>query len=281
MWCPKCQNEYRSGITVCPECNTPLIEELEKPEANYVKVASVKDAELKDKIVKYLDHLSIPNRWECIEEVEGEAEYVISVSEEKANESLNVIGTVVKVEAEKQVEADSEKAMEEAKEALEELQKLRDQKGYIRADEKRSNYLASGELFIGLGSILAVVVVLSIAGIIPFLNSSFTLIVLGAIAIASFVSGTLNRKKGNSLKEEVEKENEDEEKFKSFLKENITKDILDSLNDDEITPELLYLKQSDYIKEALLKEYPDMNDEHADLLTDEFLSELYNDNDQD
>lgn len=28
-WCPKCKNEYRKGITHCPDCNTDLVEELE------------------------------------------------------------------------------------------------------------------------------------------------------------------------------------------------------------------------------------------------------------
>lgn len=28
MWCPKCKAEYRDGIAVCAECNTPLVESL-------------------------------------------------------------------------------------------------------------------------------------------------------------------------------------------------------------------------------------------------------------
>ena len=28
-WCPKCKNEYRKGITHCPDCNMDLVEELE------------------------------------------------------------------------------------------------------------------------------------------------------------------------------------------------------------------------------------------------------------
>ena len=27
-WCPKCKNEYRAGITVCPDCNEELMAEL-------------------------------------------------------------------------------------------------------------------------------------------------------------------------------------------------------------------------------------------------------------
>ena len=27
-WCPKCKNEYREGITHCPDCDIDLVEEL-------------------------------------------------------------------------------------------------------------------------------------------------------------------------------------------------------------------------------------------------------------
>lgn len=30
MWCPKCRYEYREGITVCPDCGSPLVESLEE-----------------------------------------------------------------------------------------------------------------------------------------------------------------------------------------------------------------------------------------------------------
>nr|MCR5584321.1 hypothetical protein [Lachnospiraceae bacterium] len=115
MWCPNCQNEFRPGITVCPECNIPLIEELEsQAETNFVKVAGVKDEVIKDKIVKYLDHLNIPNRCEIDDFNEDDVQFLISVPESKANECVSVIATIVKVESEKMLEENPEKAMEEA-----------------------------------------------------------------------------------------------------------------------------------------------------------------------
>ena len=28
-WCPKCKNEYIAGITICKDCNVPLVESLD------------------------------------------------------------------------------------------------------------------------------------------------------------------------------------------------------------------------------------------------------------
>jgi hypothetical protein len=53
--------------------------------------------------------------------------------------------------------------------------------------------------------------------------------------------------------------------------------MLEELNDGETTEELLYLKQTDLVKETLLKQYPDLNDEYADILTDDYMNEIYND----
>ena len=42
-----------------------------------------------------------------------------------------------------------------------------------------------------------------------------------------------------------------------------------------MTIELLYLKQAEYIKDKLLKEFPDLNTDYADSLVDDYYNELY------
>ena len=37
-WCPKCKNEYREGITHCPDCDVDLIEELLPEQEESVKI---------------------------------------------------------------------------------------------------------------------------------------------------------------------------------------------------------------------------------------------------
>ena len=37
-WCPKCKNEYRKGITHCPDCDVDLVEELLPEEEETVEI---------------------------------------------------------------------------------------------------------------------------------------------------------------------------------------------------------------------------------------------------
>lgn len=43
MFCPKCQYEFKSGVTTCPECDVQLIEKLPEPPAGpeYIDLITV------------------------------------------------------------------------------------------------------------------------------------------------------------------------------------------------------------------------------------------------
>ncbi|MBQ7635840.1 MAG: hypothetical protein IJS80_00895 [Lachnospiraceae bacterium] len=277
MWCPNCQNEFREGITICPECNIPLIESLEEAEAELKELMAVKDEALKDKIIKYLDHVNTPNSvTERINE-EEETEFVISVPEEKAAETMQVIRAIIKVEAENKLKENPEEALKEAEQAMEQIKEMAAQKGFIKASDKSSDYTSSGWLFSVFGVALIVFAIINKLEVIRLFTATFSIIVLILMGSLFIVYGIYSIIKGKSLKGEVVKEEETETRLKAYIKENVTKEMLDALNDEDTSPELLYLKQSDLVKEKLMEAFPDTNDEYADMLVEEFMNGLYND----
>ena len=67
MWCPKCKMEYREGITVCADCGTELVEELE----NLVDVCEIKGEEPANEMMEFLKYSGIEKlKKEWVEETE-------------------------------------------------------------------------------------------------------------------------------------------------------------------------------------------------------------------
>ena len=54
MWCPKCRNEYREGITKCADCGCDLVDSLDEYDREH---EAEKEAELeKERDAFYADH---------------------------------------------------------------------------------------------------------------------------------------------------------------------------------------------------------------------------------
>ncbi len=299
MWCPNCHNEYKAGIVICPECNLPLIEELVEEKEKLAPVAAFKDEEIKNRIRKYLTSLNIDNDEETGTDEEGETTYTLLVPESMIQKALHIISAIVKVEAEKrslelaeQLENDPE-APEELKgsgfdeeteqrirdnnEAIDNLRKMNSDKGFIKASDRSSDYITSGRLFVGFGALLLIFAILNFTGIISMITATYSLIIICIFGVALIAYGVISVRRGSGLVETAKEEEVKEEEMKDFLKNNVSKEQLEELNDDDTTPELLYLKQSDFVKEVLVNNYPDINDEYADILVNDFMNDLYND----
>ena len=299
MWCPNCQNEYKAGIVICPECNLPLIEELVEEKEKLAPVAAFKDEEIKNRIRKYLSSLNIDNDEETGTDEEGETTYTLLVPESMIQKALHIISAIVKVEAEKRslelaeqfendpeafeesegsgFDEETEQRIRENKEAIDNLRKMNSDKGFIKASDRSSDYIASGRLFAGLGVLLLIFAILNIAGTLSMVTALYSQIILCAFGVALIIYGIISVRKGSGLVETAKEEEVKEEEIKQFLKDSVTVEKLEAMNDDDTTPELLYLKQSDYVKEVLTNEYPDLNDEYADMLVNDFMNDLYND----
>lgn len=68
MFCPRCKTEYRKGITICPDCSAPLVEQLKSEKEakeivtamHGVKLTSVDTAVQAELILGVLRNNQIP-----------------------------------------------------------------------------------------------------------------------------------------------------------------------------------------------------------------------------
>lgn len=80
-WCPKCRNEYVEGVTVCADCQVPLVDELpeETPFDDKVLLGTLDTAEEALKVAKFLNFKGINSAFAVADQ--NETEFPVYVDE--------------------------------------------------------------------------------------------------------------------------------------------------------------------------------------------------------
>ena len=274
-WCPKCKNEYRAGITICPDCNEELLEELsEEIIVEYVPVFQTTDVELKERLVKYLIHCGHKIKEEAglAENEEGEQTeaFVVLVPKEEASEALQEIHTVILYEAKQEAGDEDLKPRQRAPEpsAL-----------YVDAKARYQEYKSSGIMFLVFAVLFLVFGILNVTGILNLMASSISLVLIFVMAVAFAYIGVSSLTKVSSLKEEASAEENTTEVIMQYLKDNYPAEVLkDStthpLTGEELTGEELYFVRMEEMKEHLVSEFQDRDENYLDALLEEYYNSL-------
>ena len=274
-WCPKCKNEYRAGITICPDCNEELLEELSEAIAlDFVPVFHTTDVEVKNKLVKYLIHCGhkVQEETGMTENEEGEQveAFAILVPKDDAKEALQEIHTALVYEAKQEAGEEDLKPRRRAPEPS---------TVYVDAQSRYQEYKSSGIMFLVFAVLFLIFGILNVSGMINFMASTVSLVLIFGIAVIFAYVGITSLMKVSGLKEEASAE------------ENVTEDILDYLKDrfpkeevkkitpengsiDELTGEELYFVRIAEIKNYVMSEYPDKDENYLDALIEDYYNSL-------
>lgn len=143
------------------------------------------------------------------------------------------------------------------------------------ASDLYEDYKSSGYTFVVIGGALVVFAFLNLYHILSLFDTPFTLSVLFLLSFVFLVFGVVSFKKLPELKEEVEKEKEQMSASLRWLQEHVTKETISLFdfpmeaekNPPEQTDEenriaaedLQYIARIEAIKNAVIKEFPDIN----------------------
>ena len=95
-WCPVCKEEYKEGITTCPECHATLVASLEEVEkSNYIDLLSFDNETLVKKFTDYLNYSKIPATYSKDTKTNS---YIISVLKKDAAKAKNHFSAFYSVE---------------------------------------------------------------------------------------------------------------------------------------------------------------------------------------
>lgn len=317
-WCPNCKTEYREGITHCADCKAELVADLnsrtEKLKNATAIVAKI-DREHKDFIQKCADFFEYSGVSANIVQEDDGMVAVYTTPEELKN-AKRLFQAFYSVESERLQKAaeeaflagndvedayfgddeeddtDTEAKPTQKSVASATQSKNSSEKTYGNAVSRYDDYRSSGSTFTVLGCLGIIFGVLSLTGVIPLFNSTFSSTVLLIVFGIFLILGVFSYVKAGKLKAAAVEEKEIIEKANLWLESNVTEEILgkvdtvtknliaeESENDDDEmvgrTDELLYLNRIDFLREFLMKEFPDLTPSFAEQLVEEFYNKKF------
>lgn len=264
-WCPKCKNEYRSGINRCSSCGVVLLEELPESDDNKViMIASKEEAENYYELLKKFD----VERAQLIYNEDSER-YHVSVPESQV-EMAKKLAMIQKISL----------RAEEPKTAGEELLE-RHEHVYIHHSERHQELLSSAYSLLIVGGIGLAVVLMSVLNIIHLplndFNKNMMEIVLGILCIVFVIIGLCCMKNARSIAKLAMEENKLTSEITQWFKKSFDTFVIDTDIDENLEEEVKYFKRCEAMKQIIRQSYGALDEGYLDRLIEELYQYLYED----
>lgn len=151
---------------------------------------------------------------------------------------------------------------------------------YENSEDKYKDNLSSAITFFVCGAAGIIILILNDLGILKFIvkgSSNFILIniVLGLLFVGFIAIGFWSLKYSKNIKNKAAIENKDTDTILAWLNENVSRDDIESSYNNDIAEEMKYFNRSDYIKSAILKQFPETEDNLADTVADKYIDTLF------
>lgn len=268
-WCPKCKNEYVDGITICKDCNVPLVTSLDDDIKLTHNPLIYLEKEQAQRLVDFLKYSKIESA--CMdydEELVSYAVYVLPDDEEKAAALVKVFK---ESEIEDKLNSDNDNDVDSAKENL-----INSSDVYENKSNKYMELKSSGISLLAFTFIGAIYMFLNIAGVIKYNNSPLFYLVFSALLIVFLYGGINSLTSAKKLKSEAGNEEKTTKEIKDWFFATYKAHNIDSLLEDASLPdEVLFFKRTEKIKELIIEHFGKLDDGYLDNLCEEIIDELY------
>ncbi|HAK57706.1 MAG TPA: hypothetical protein DCP06_01865 [Lachnospiraceae bacterium] len=303
-WCPNCKNEYREGITVCPDCEVELVDEEPVDEAEVpgellpVKIMKIVDDDAAEKIVKYLRYNGIKS-YALVDDVtddepaDTEKSYA-EAAELSGDRSSDKTVALVVADIEKDAtmelfrgliegeEVDLDRLYElvpdiedqfdelEKEEASMEFEELRSEAStvYVKKKDKYADLRFSGFSFIGFGIIGVIIIVLNLMHVINLFNT-YSLIVMSAVFVVFFIIGFATLRRATLVKDSVAVEDEFTEELNQWIEENLGDEVIDEWYDESREDQENYFDIQDKMIRMMHEQFPNIHPSYIEELAEE------------
>ena len=278
-WCPKCKNEYREGVTVCPDCDVELVDELpEEDEEGFAEPQPVvlmvaADEEVGDKVVRYLRLNGILSG--ILSQEEDEIRVIVADLELETAESIFnglLVGETVDQDRLYELVPDIEDQFEdvENEQASKEFSELRNEAStiYVKKKDKYADLKFSGLSFIGFGVIGVVIILLNVFKVIHLFNV-YSLVVMGLVFFVFFIIGFVSLHRASQVKDSVAVEDKFTEELNDWIDENLGDDVIDEWYDENREDQENYFEIQGRLCRMMQEKFPNIHPSYIEELAEE------------
>ncbi|MDL2300755.1 hypothetical protein LJC58_00175 [Lachnospiraceae bacterium OttesenSCG-928-D06] len=268
-WCPTCKNEYKEGVLVCADCNSQLVDSLEK-----LSPFIFGEEEELTEIKNFLEYNKITGME--IKYDEKEEVYELYVPEADKNLIAKLASTFLQQKA-VQKQSSAQEIKEEDKKNVTGL--------YMESAQRAEENRSSAWTLLIVGGIGLVVVVLGILGFLPFkMHETKQYLVYGimsALFLLFIVMGFISMKNSKIFAKKAESENSLKVTLLRWCEENLKEDAINreiyesTSNEEELTKEVLYFKRCELIKKKLVHQFINLDEGFLDHFVDEVYDNIF------
>ena len=144
---------------------------------------------------------------------------------------------------------------------------------YTNAEDSFKENMSTAWSFLGIGVVGTVFTILNLTGVLHIMQGFMQKGISLLLFLGFMVYGIIVIRSKKDMLAKIEKEKSDRNKFKDWMREKYTDEVLSNLGTMEASAEELELLQINYMSEELVKHFPEINPNFADRLAEEFFEE--------
>lgn len=149
---------------------------------------------------------------------------------------------------------------------------------YVMKSEKYKDYISTKSVFLLLGIAGIVFVILNVLEVLTLFYGLFPNLIMGALFLFFIFEGISTGKKARILKQEILEEDQMTDKITEWLQTTVTDKFLSSITNTELSKELDYIKKTETIRDMLVAEFGEQDQDYLDRLIEDFYSETFDKN---
>ena len=311
-WCPNCKAEYQEGFTECSDCKVELVDDIKENEV-LVPFFQAEDKKIAEKLVKFF-HYSELNATTSYDEKNDSYIVSIPPKEEAEAKKLYQAFYFVERERMEQGESDLFEAADISEQDSDDFgddneassfddnyliepadtetedtcqpitpgdeinafdEEADSGKDYVMKADQYKDLTGTFWIFLLFGIAGLVIVFLNIIEVLHFFNGWIPNGVMTALFLFFLYVAFSTQKKAQKIRSEIDEENQLTAKINDWLKQTVTESYLSSLKDNTVSDEVNYIRVTDSIKEALMKEFGKQNLSYLDRLIEEYYTENF------